>query len=173
VNIANPTAQVQFELAIKGGTAAPNADFNMANRTVVVPSGRSSYTFKVDLFDDNLSEGNETIQLALRKPNWGIEIGADSVYTLTLIDNEANSVNKLNAGTLRVYPNPASGFVQFEAPEALSRMSISDLQGRVLYQSKVQGTMGVASLEGLSAGVYLVRAETQDGRYYSARVTVK
>jgi|GEM_PF-243526 hypothetical protein len=173
VNIANPNAQVQFELAIKGGTATPNADFNMANRTVVVPSGRSSYTFKVDLFDDNLSEGNETIQLALRKPNWGTEVGADSVYTLTLIDNEANSVNKLNAGTLRVYPNPASGFVQFEAPEVLNRMSISDLQGRVLYQSKVQGNMGVASLEGLSAGVYLVRAETQDGRYYSARVTVK
>ena len=72
-----------------------------------------------------------------------------------------------------MYPNPASGFVQFEAPEVLNRMSISDLQGRVLYQSKVQGNMGVASLEGLSAGVYLVRAETQDGRYYSARVTVK
>jgi len=173
VNIANPNAQVQFELAIKGGTATPNADFNMANRTVVVPAGRSSYTFKVDLFDDNLSEGNETILLALRKPIWGIEVGTDSIYTLTLIDNEANSVNKLNAGTLRVYPNPASGFVQFEAPEALSRMSIADLQGRVLYQSNVQGNLGAASLDGLSAGVYLVRAETPDGRYYSARVTVK
>lgn len=173
VNIANPNAAVQFDLAIKGGTATANADFNMSGRTVNVPSGRSSYTFKVDLFDDNLSEGNETIQLSLRKANWGTEIGADSVYTLTLVDNEANSVNKLNAGTLRVYPNPASNFVQFEAPEALNRMTISDLQGRVLYQSNVQGNMGVAALEGLSAGVYLVRAETPDGRYYSARVTVK
>jgi hypothetical protein len=173
VNIANPNAQVQFELTIKGGTATPNGDFNMANRTVVVPTGRSSYTFKVDLFDDNISEGNETILLALRKPSWGIEVGSDSVYILTLIDNEANSINKLNAGALRVYPNPASGFVQFEAPEALNRMTISDLQGRVLYQSNVQGKLGVASLDGLSAGVYLVRAETPDGRYYSARVTVK
>jgi hypothetical protein len=173
IQIANPTVPVQFQIAVKGGTATPNADFNFNGRNVNLPAGVSSFSFKIQMFDDNLSEGQETLILAIRNNNYGTEIGTDSIYTLTIHDNEANSTKDFFAGSLNIHPNPASDQVVFSAAEAVNRILVLDLNGRVVQQLQSRGNTGVIDVKGMSPGVYLLRAETHDGRWYSGKVNVR
>ncbi|MBU6323874.1 MAG: T9SS type A sorting domain-containing protein [Bacteroidetes bacterium] len=174
INVANANAQVNFKLAIKGGTATSNADYNFAAKDISLPAGTTSFKFKVDLFDDNLSEGDETLLLSIRNNNWGTEIGADSVYTLTLKDNESNSVQDLYAGSMQVYPNPVRGSaVQFSLPEPAVRVELCDARGVVVTTNTTGEKTGSLSTTGLSSGLYLVRAVCADGRWYSARLNVQ
>jgi hypothetical protein len=174
INVANANAQVNFRLAIKGGTATSNADYNFAAKDIALPAGTTSYKFKVDLFDDNLSEGDETLLLSIRNNNWGTEIGTDSVYTLTLKDNETNSVQELYAGNLSIYPNPVRGHaVHFELLEPAIRIELCDARGAVLVVGDAATKTGTLNTEGLSSGLYLVRAICADGRWYAARLTVQ
>ena len=173
INVANANAQVNFKLAIKGGTATSNADYNFSAKDISMPAGTTSFKFKVDLFDDNLSEGDETLLLSIRNNNWGTEIGADSVYTLTLKDNETNSIQDLYAGSMTVYPNPVRGnTVHFELREPAMRIELCDARGAVVAKGDASAKTGTLNTEGLSSGLYLVRAICADGRWYDCKVVI-
>lgn len=77
-------------------------------------------------------------------------VDTSEVYTVTSLDvAELSGV----AGRLRVYPNPAENQVKIQAPVRV-RVTLSDLSGRAFIPLTEAETI---SLEGLPAGVYLLR----------------
>jgi hypothetical protein len=75
-----------------------------------------------------------------------------------------------NSGDLRVYPNPASDFLNIELPgsEQGERATINlyGINGNLLYQEAIYGK-GTLQLSGLNLrpGVYLIRVQTLQGLY--------
>jgi hypothetical protein len=79
----------------------------------------------------------------------------------------------------QVYPNPANGSVtcQVEATEAETAVFfLLDLQGKTLYRQEVELKPGlneaVINLEDISAGLYLLKAQTKQ-REYTVKLVVK
>ncbi|HOE04117.1 MAG TPA: T9SS type A sorting domain-containing protein [Bacteroidales bacterium] len=62
--------------------------------------------------------------------------------------------------TLRMYPNPAESVLFIETGSSTGRLNICSLQGQVLLSYDLQGETTQISLEGMSAGMYLVSIET-------------
>jgi len=83
-----------------GGTANLGTDFEMANGfdrtslvgTVTIPAGQVSTTIKVEVIDDKLNEGNETVSVMLVPPSGDSEkitvTSKSRKTTLTIYDND-------------------------------------------------------------------------------------
>jgi hypothetical protein len=74
-----------------GGSATPNADFVPAADTLSFADGETNKSFSVAILDDFLLEGNETVQLVLKNPTGGADLGQPTNAVLTIIDNEVAS----------------------------------------------------------------------------------
>jgi CSLREA domain-containing protein len=92
--------------ATSNGTATAPADYNAASGTVTFLPTETSKTFLVTINDDNVFEGNETVNLTLSNPNVGT-LGAQSTAVLTITENDSQptisisdrSLSEGNGGT--------------------------------------------------------------------------
>ncbi len=62
-----------------------------------------------------------------------------------------------------IYPNPATDHVFISSVIKLKRISIYSLQGTIVYEQILDDTQLEINVEGLSAGTYIIRAETTTG----------
>ena len=90
---AAPHAGITLTYNVGGtATAGSGNDFTIANSgSVTLPSGATSVNIPVLIVDDNADESAETVLLTLTAGN-GYTVGAISVHTLTINDNDATVV---------------------------------------------------------------------------------
>lgn len=164
---ANITAPQQIELFIKGGTAARNTDYQSnASRLFILSPSNPSVVVKSKINDDLTPELNETIIWVIKNNPWGTLIGADSVHTVTIIDDETNSIDDIGlSGQIKLYPNPASGVVNLKSAEAMIlSVEITDLNGRVMLLTEgVDALETRLNIETLSKGMYNITLTTDKG----------
>ncbi len=83
-------------VASADGSASAAADYVPLSATLSIPVGASAISFTLPLTDDGLYEGDETLTLTLSDP-LSATLGADSVATLTLVDDEAQPAIQFSA----------------------------------------------------------------------------
>ena len=164
---ANLTSNQQITLAIKAGTATRNVDYQSnLTRLFILTQSVPSIIVKSKLNDDATVELNETIVWVIRDNSWGTLVGADSIHTVTIIDDESNSLleNALSA-KVRVYPNPASALVTVSSDEALlEQVELTDMSGRVVRTFFSEQSESIQlNIEGLDSGVYTLSVRTDRG----------
>ena len=81
-----PPAAITLSYTV-GGTATEGADYTTLSRSVAVNANATSVTIPVTITDDSAAENDETIILTLTSGN-GYTVGAPSVHTLTITDND-------------------------------------------------------------------------------------
>jgi hypothetical protein len=80
---------VSVVYATAGGTATAGQDFTATSGTLSWPDGDvSARTITIPISDDTLSEGDETLTLSLSNPQGGAQLGAISLATITIVDND-------------------------------------------------------------------------------------
>ena len=94
--LVSPAMTDQFEIHLKAGSTATVADFDVTGLPIpitfpqTVPLGLFNFTAQaldVTIIDDALIEGSEWVAIVLRNAV-GLNIGADSVIYLKIIDND-------------------------------------------------------------------------------------
>ncbi|WP_028980269.1 T9SS type A sorting domain-containing protein [Sporocytophaga myxococcoides] len=78
------------------------------------------------------------------------------------VENVITSLQKLAAGKINVYPNPAKEFISVEGLLAGDAISIMDLSGRVV--KLFDGSQNTLSISGVEAGMYILEVNNQAGR---------
>lgn len=118
--------------------------------------------------------------------NWyiyGTYIGYDDGTTNDPQQRFVSRLYGLNVGVreveeplaLQVVPNPSTGPVRVELPEAIgpATLQVVDAQGRVVRVQRVASRPAVLDLTGQAAGVYAVRVRTEAGRSGHARIVLQ
>jgi hypothetical protein len=97
VTRAGPTGfAATVDYAVTGGTATRGADFQLADGTLSFAPGEASKDVIVTLLDDQIVEGDETIQLTLSNVTGaGTTLGSPSTAILTIHDNDAVAPSSL------------------------------------------------------------------------------
>jgi hypothetical protein len=146
----NPTT---FEVVVKGGTATAGTDYTFNTTTVTIPAYKdSTVNLTAAILNDILVEGNETIILAIRNISNAGVIGADSILTITLNDDEVPfypisdlRINDANGNPIFplatplairgvVYsPNLRAAGLQFSLVDATGAMTIFKATGNLGY----------------------------------------
>ena len=94
VNISSPSGSsaTTVQVVLAGGTGSAADVNNYTPQTLTFPAGSSAQqSAAITITDDALNEGTETVVFRLRNVSGGSSaaIGADSAFTLTIIDNDA------------------------------------------------------------------------------------
>ena len=76
-----------------------------------------------------------------------------------------------NETRVKVYPNPAKGFVTIEA-EGMTEVSVFNTLGQCMFQNEVTDGQTVVDLQHVTEGLYLLRVKTVDG-IISKRIAVE
>jgi len=89
VTRTNGTASgVTVIVTLSNGTATAPNDFSNSNIKLSFGSGETIKTFNIPIVDDNLYEGNETINLTLFNPTGGGILGSQRTAVVTIQDND-------------------------------------------------------------------------------------
>lgn len=82
--------EVSVRYSTSDGTAAAGQDYTAASGTVIFFDGQTSQGLDINILDDQETEGNETVNLALSNPTGGASLGSQMDAVLTIIDDEEN-----------------------------------------------------------------------------------
>ncbi len=80
------TKVVSVQFAVTGGTATSDVDYEATQGLVVFETGSTEAQVRIPLIDDDLQEGNETIEVTLSNPA-NAQIG-QAMATGTIVDDE-------------------------------------------------------------------------------------
>lgn len=94
---------VSVNYATSDGRAVAGADYLQTSGTLNFADGDTVKTFSIRILDDNLIEGNETLNLTLSSPTGGASVSLGSAI-LTIIDND------VAAGSVDTTFNIGNGF---------------------------------------------------------------
>ena len=83
------TGVVTALCATSNGTATAGLDYTAVSSTLIWVDGDTApKTCNVPIIDDNVFEGNETVNLTLSNPTGGSTIGTPNAALLTIVDND-------------------------------------------------------------------------------------
>jgi hypothetical protein len=172
----NPTDEnFKVDLVQIGGTAVSPIDFDYQTRTISVVKNNNFYTVKANISDDTEGDGTKTLIFALRNMDGAGSIGADSVLTVTILDNEPSSVKTFANASLKLFPNPNSGsFYIYDADYKVQRVKVLGLDGRVYFEGARASSAGKSVKLDIAAnaGIYMVEVETNDGVHYIEKMII-
>lgn len=83
----SPSTGFSVDVVLKSGNASDIDNYTTQNVTFV--PGNGTATLPITITDNATNDGNQTLIFALRNPSADFIIGADSLFTLTIIDDEA------------------------------------------------------------------------------------
>jgi len=145
-------------------TATLGSDFTLSTTSVYFPANQNpQQPLVITINDDNLFENAETIVLNLTVSQPGT-LGAVSTHTVTITDNDPNSVNEYSANnSIRVYPNPSADRFNVTAESRIERVVVMDVTGKVVFTNNgVNALNAQINLSNLPNGVYMMQVFQAD-----------
>ncbi|MHC4644736.1 MAG: LamG domain-containing protein [Planctomycetota bacterium] len=102
---------VTVDYTVTGGTAIRDMDYTLADDMLTFDPWQTARTIVVDIVDDELAEGNETIILALSNPTGGARLGDNAQHIFTITEQipllrGAFYFRSDSDGSARVGPHP-------------------------------------------------------------------
>jgi hypothetical protein len=81
-------APASVNFGTTNGTATSGSDYTSTSGTLSFAPGETEKTFAVQVIDDSLNEGDETVVLRLTSPSSNLLLGEPSTAVLKIIDND-------------------------------------------------------------------------------------
>ncbi|MBE8964944.1 DUF4394 domain-containing protein [Nostocales cyanobacterium LEGE 12452] len=88
VRTGGSSGSFTVDLAATGGTATAGSDYNGAPVTVTFADGQTTATATLNITDDSLLEGNETVTLSLKNATNGAVLAAQDTASFNITDND-------------------------------------------------------------------------------------
>ncbi len=101
-------SNVSIPYSVTGGSATSGTDFTLSASPLVVQAGATTGSITLNLIDDSLIEGNETVTVTLGTPTNGT-LGGTPAQTVTINDNDINHAPTFNAGQQFSLPENSAG----------------------------------------------------------------
>ncbi len=164
-----------FDVVCLGGTAASPADYDFANRTIIVTKNNNYFSVKTNITDDLIYQGDLLVTFAIRNIKGPGAYGKDSLMILTIKDNEASAVRDFSQGNFKMYPNPSVETVNFNNAQNIAKVEFIDLSGRIVKSVKNTDFSNSEMSVNLNnfKGMLFVRITNLTGQSFVDRLFVK
>jgi hypothetical protein len=151
-------------VSVTGGTATAGTDFTAGPYTVNFADGQTTATLTIPVTNDNVFEGNETVNLAVTGSTGGLVLASPTTTTLTITDDDAGPATPAGPFSAVVLQNGKLVSIDTGAPGgAAAPLTITGVaagetlvgidfrpQNGVLYGLGVNATADTATLYAIS-----------------------
>lgn len=156
IALFKPT-EYQIEVSVypsSGGVATGAGSYRFGDTVQIAVSMQPGYAFQrwIDKDFNNVSDAPSFLHIVIGSNIFTASVKAGNESALT------------DDGLLRIYPNPATEYLHFEAEADLKRITLIDTRGRLLRQVDVNGRQAALRTSDCPAGLHFYRVEWQDGR---------
>ena len=139
------------------------------NIVIAVPAGATSVKFGINVIDDQETEEDELISFGLAAVSDKLAIGTlEPVFNFTIERNDlATGIADATKGQFKVYPNPATNYVNLVLPEKAVtgnvNLSVWSVDGRRVFETT--GTLENAKqnlnskVSSFATGVYIIKVQ--------------
>lgn len=156
-------------LDLGGGTAIPSDDFT-GMAIFNIPDGDSATQIPINVVDDLIPEGTETVVGTISNATIGAISSAGATSTLNIIDNDSIlSIGENDLIELSIHPNPMSSEFKLKSEIQLMSYVMLDMNGRVVSSDELKTKEVTIDASELPAGVYVLEVLLENG----AKVTRK
>ncbi|MES2618806.1 MAG: Calx-beta domain-containing protein [Bacteroidota bacterium] len=167
LSASNLTNNQQVYVEIKGGTASRNTDYSAASTrfAFILSPAEPTAKVRVKYIDDVTIELPETVIFVIRGNAYGTIIEADSVHTLTIVDDESVSVKTKRLATETIlYPNPTKDVLNISTTATIQTITVFDMSGKVVMTlTDINELTAIINTESLNTGIYNIKIATQEG----------
>lgn len=164
-------------IAVIGEVDDENETFTASIELINVSGGQSPYTFSWS-GPSGFSASTQDIEGLLEKGDYIVTVtdnnGCSEVQVFTVDGNL--SVEDLTISTLKLYPNPASDFVNIDLANAGAyNMVITSLKGDVVMTSTITANQGINTIDvsELAAGSYLIKMTNEDNAMSISEIVIR
>lgn len=176
-NIALPVTLVAFDVRKEGSTASlawsTTAETN-SDRFEIERSANGKVWSKVGV----VASTGESKVLVKYTFTDAAPLAGENLYRLKMVDKDKtfaySSIKSLtfdNVPNQLAYPNPARDIVYIQHADHVKSVSVIDMNGKTVKETGITAG-GTFRVDGLSAGMYLVKVVTQDGGVRSQKIIV-
>jgi len=78
----------------------------------------------------------------------------------------------IESGGIKIYPNPATSYFNYEASDLVQFFSLSDLNGKILYTEMITSSKGKIDLSSCSPGVYFLSLNMLSGESKTLKLII-
>ncbi len=162
--IAVQTFTITFNVVNGNGTLAATVDaiaitspttVNTSKNIAFTAAPAANYVVKEWKLNETVITGNITNTYTLSS------VSANS--TISVEFKLATGINDINENELSVYPIPAVDKISVKMNTVINLISIVNINGQVLLQSKINNNEGTINISELSNGIYFLRVVTSNG----------
>ncbi len=172
--ILSDTSSLNAEVTVvadNSSTAVVNQEYQLSNGTIsYMPYTGGVKDLVVKIIDNNVINANKTVVLAITNPGADNNAGTKKV-TINIIDDETTtSVNGLTLDKqIKLYPNPASTYVDIESTSPVTEVIIADVTGKMLKMDIEQLSANTSRIDvsKMPKGVYLIKVVYGDSALIS------
>lgn len=108
------------------GTGITLTDYSLSNATITIPAGTNTFgTVTLTVLNDTDAEGIETAIISLVSPSSGIQLGANTVRTLTINDNDIP--NLIITEIMYNTPGTDNEWIEIHNPSTTNSVIINNL----------------------------------------------
>lgn len=79
---------ISVDLKVTGGSATQGTDYTLGTTTLTLAAGVLEGTFAINVINDAVMEGDETINFSLVNPTGGASLGTQTTTTFTILDDD-------------------------------------------------------------------------------------
>ncbi|MFW5725478.1 MAG: MBG domain-containing protein, partial [Bacteroidota bacterium] len=154
-NIFQPTYLLSVDIVpAEGGTVTGSGSYTAGETVTLSATASTNYVFlRWEDADGNILGEDSTLDFVMP---------AEDVILTAHFELE-NSIAEEDIENIRLYPNPASDYVNISADRSIRQIIITDLNGKEVYSATVHQNDTRISISHLPAGIYLVRIFTSNG----------
>ncbi len=172
--IAPADDNFSYDVVVKSATAVSPTDFDFATRKINIIKNTSSVMIKANISDDAVYDGDKFVEFAIRNVQGPARIGADSVLTLKIKDNEVNAVRKFANSGIKVYPMPSKGMLSIQAKSDISSVNVYSVSGALVNTINFANINSYQQLSlDVQSGVYLLEVVLTGGDKYSDLIQIQ
>lgn len=163
VSIANPSpAAITVDVVVDGSSTTDAGDGSISPTTLTFPGGSTTpQTITVTVTDDSDVESSETLTLRLTNASDPTVVFGDTMWSLTIIDNDVIGIAPVGELDFSLAPNPVRDQVTISVADAIDwDLIVTDLMGRVvLAKNAIASTQHTLATSSLATGVYVVHVD--------------
>ncbi|MEX0966173.1 MAG: Calx-beta domain-containing protein [Bacteroidia bacterium] len=148
-------------------TATAGSDFEFTGTVVTFPASSSApQTVDIIIKEDTDEETDETVVLLLRNAS-NLANLSDSIFTLTIEDNDPVGIEAGKANILQVRPNPSQEFITISGYTGKGNLTINDATGRKIMEIAIEERQAV-DISGLKPGRYFITLQDAGNAFFQS-----
>lgn len=159
------------KINILDSTATENADYIISTQQIIFPErSQQSKPVYLNLINDLQVENDEYFYIVLSDPDNGaiFDPTENGKLLIKIISDDAPiGIRRSAQNSFHLFYNVSLKKIILKNPEAIKRIRIIDLSGRVQKEMIISGTLNTIAADALVPGIYIVESQTEQGNYFN------